>query len=259
MVLIPTAVVLMVLLRQYPLKPECGRLVLLPPGTAPFQGPGPYHLLPRSPGACLWPALAGEGGLDGPAFFECATRANEWSEIETTRRHRLPPVLRQMPRRLCEPLCIAFGTSVSSPTAPTYQLYDLPHKLKPRLYMEAREPWRVVREMKGWEQAATAEARSFLHDLLADRSAHDTFYVQLPVPGASNRCRLLQGIVVARPDAVAIEHQPTKLFSHPTHPVYMGMAKWPWNAFSRGGRALQAGPTRASAGSGAQLTFTGVQ
>ena len=63
-----------------------------------------------------------------------------------------------MPRRLCEPLCIAFGTSVSSPTAPTYQLYDLPHKLKPRLYMEAREPWRVVREMKGWEQAATAEA-----------------------------------------------------------------------------------------------------
>ena len=62
--------------------------------------------------------------------------------------------------------------------------------------MEAREPWRVVREMKGWEQAATAEARSFLHDLLADRSAHDTFYVQLPVPGASNRCRLLQGIVV---------------------------------------------------------------
>ena len=101
-----------------------------------------------------------------------------------------------MPRRLCEPLCIAFGTSVSSPTAPTYQLYDLPHKLKPRLYMEAREPWRVVREMKGWEQAATAEARSFLHDLLADRSAHDTFYVQLPVPGASNRCRLLQGIVV---------------------------------------------------------------
>ena len=108
----------------------------------------------------------------------------------------VPPVLRQMPRRLCEPLCIAFGTSVSSPTAPTYQLYDLPHKLKPRLYMEAREPWRVVREMKGWEQAATAEARSFLHDLLADRSAHDTFYVQLPVPGASNRCRLLQGIVV---------------------------------------------------------------
>ena len=100
-----------------------------------------------------------------------------------------------MPRRLCEPLCIAFGTSVSSPTAPTYQLYDLPHKLKPRLYMEAREPWRVVREMKGWEQAATAEARSFLHDLLADRSAHDTFYVQLPVPGASNRCRLLQAVL----------------------------------------------------------------
>ena len=32
-------------------------------------------------------------------------------------------------RRLYEPLCIAFGTTVSSPTVPTYQLYDLPHKL----------------------------------------------------------------------------------------------------------------------------------
>ena len=38
-------------------------------------------------------------------------------------------------RRLYEPLCIAFGTTVSSPTAPTYQLYDLPHKFTPRLYM----------------------------------------------------------------------------------------------------------------------------
>ena len=42
-------------------------------------------------------------------------------------------------------------------------------------------------------------------------------------------------------------------------PLPLGMAKWPWNAFSRGGRALQAGPTRALAGSGAQLTRTGVQ
>ena len=108
-----------------------------------------------------------------------------------------------MPRRLCEPLCVAFGTSVSSPTAPTYQLYDLPHKLKPRLYMEAREPWRVVREMKEWKQAATAEAISFLHDLLADGSAHDTFYVHLPVPGASNRCRVVQGIVVQTSLALA--------------------------------------------------------
>ena len=39
-------------------------------------------------------------------------------------------------RRLYEPLCIAFGTTVSSPTVPTYQLYDLPHKFTPRLYME---------------------------------------------------------------------------------------------------------------------------
>ena len=40
-------------------------------------------------------------------------------------------------RRLYEPLCIAFGTTVSSPTVPTYQLYDLPHKFTPRLYMES--------------------------------------------------------------------------------------------------------------------------
>ena len=48
-------------------------------------------------------------------------------------------------RRLDEPLCIAFGTTVSSPTVPTYQLYDLPHKFTPRLYMECGSvlvPWR---------------------------------------------------------------------------------------------------------------------
>ena len=49
-------------------------------------------------------------------------------------------------RRLYEPLCIAFGTTVSSPTVPTYQLYDLPHKFTPRLYMESED------------QAAEAEA-----------------------------------------------------------------------------------------------------
>ena len=43
-------------------------------------------------------------------------------------------------RRLYEPLCIAFGTTVSSPTVPTYQLYDLPHKFTPRLYMESEDP-----------------------------------------------------------------------------------------------------------------------
>ena len=43
-------------------------------------------------------------------------------------------------RRLYEPLCIAFGTTVSSPTVPTYQLYDLPHKFTPPLYMESEDP-----------------------------------------------------------------------------------------------------------------------
>ena len=42
-------------------------------------------------------------------------------------------------RRLYEPLCIAFGTTVSSPTVPTYQLYDLPHKFTPRLYIHTWE------------------------------------------------------------------------------------------------------------------------
>ena len=59
-------------------------------------------------------------------------------------------------RRLYEPLCIAFGTTVSSPTVPTYQLYDLPHKFTPRLYMESEDPNPVLREIgvwAGWEQA----------------------------------------------------------------------------------------------------------
>ena len=50
-------------------------------------------------------------------------------------------------RRLYEPLCIAFGTTVSSPTVPTYQLYDLPHKFTPRLYMESEDPNLVLNEM----------------------------------------------------------------------------------------------------------------
>ena len=58
-------------------------------------------------------------------------------------------------RRLYEPLCIAFGTTVSSPTVPTYQLYDLPHKFTPRLYMESEDPNLVLREIgvwAGWER-----------------------------------------------------------------------------------------------------------
>ena len=81
-------------------------------------------------------------------------------------------------RRLYEPLCIAFGTTVSSPTVPTYQLYDLPHKFTPRLYMESEDPNLVLREIgvwAGWEQAGSANTRSFLLDLLKDEDAHDNF------------------------------------------------------------------------------------
>ena len=83
-------------------------------------------------------------------------------------------------RRLYEPLCIAFGTAVSSPTEPTYhQLYDLPHKFTPRLYMESEDPNLVLREIgvwAGWEQAGSANTRLFLLDLLTDEDAHDNFH-----------------------------------------------------------------------------------
>ena len=85
-------------------------------------------------------------------------------------------------RRLYEPLCIAFGTTVSSPTVPTYQLYDLPHKFTPRLYMESEDPNLVLREIgvwAGWEQAGSADTRSFLLDLLKDKGAHDNFLLSL--------------------------------------------------------------------------------
>ena len=88
-------------------------------------------------------------------------------------------------RRLYEPLCIAFGTTVSSPTVPTYQLYDLPHKFTPRLYMESEDPNLVLREIgvwAGWEQAGSANTRSFLLDLLKDGGAHDISCFRNMVP-----------------------------------------------------------------------------
>ena len=99
-------------------------------------------------------------------------------------------------RRLYEPLCIAFGTTVSSPTAPTYQLYDLPHKFTPRLYMESEDPNLVLREIgvwAGWEQAGSANTRSFLLDLLKDEGAHDNFLLQEHGP---TRFRRVRGIIV---------------------------------------------------------------
>ena len=81
-------------------------------------------------------------------------------------------------RRLYEPLCIAFGTTVSSPTVPTYQLYDLPHKFTPRLYMESEDPNLVLREIgvwAGWEQAGSANTRSFLLEDVANALANTKF------------------------------------------------------------------------------------
>ena len=99
-------------------------------------------------------------------------------------------------RRLYEPLCIAFGTTVSSPTVPTYQLYDLPHKFTPRLYMESEDPNLVLREIgvwAGWEQAGSADTRSFLLDLLKDKDAHDNFLLREAGP---TRFRRARGIIV---------------------------------------------------------------
>ena len=99
-------------------------------------------------------------------------------------------------RRLYEPLCIAFGTTVSSPTVPTYQLYDLPHKFTPRLYMESEDPNLVLREIgvwAGWEQAGSADTRSSLLDLLKDKDAHDNFLLREAGP---TRFRRVRGIIV---------------------------------------------------------------
>ena len=99
-------------------------------------------------------------------------------------------------RRLYEPLCIAFGTTVSSPTVPTYQLYDLPHKFTPRLYMESEDPNLVLREIgvwAGWEQAGSANTRSFLLDLLKDKGAHGNFLLREAGP---TRFRRVRGIIV---------------------------------------------------------------
>ena len=99
-------------------------------------------------------------------------------------------------RRLYEPLCIAFGTTVSSPTVPTYQLYDLPHKFTPRLHMGSEDPNLVLREIgvwAGWEQAGSANTRSFLLDLLKDEGAHDNFLLQEHGP---TRFRRVRGIIV---------------------------------------------------------------
>ena len=53
--------------------------------------------------------------------------------------------------------CIAFGTSSASPTAPTYQIYDLPKTVEVRLYMESNKLQCILSEISEWEQVAGTE------------------------------------------------------------------------------------------------------
>ena len=78
-----------------------------------------------------------------------------------------------MLRRLHEPLCIAFGHSVSSPTVPTYQLYDLPKTVEARLYCESDDLQCVLRSAAEWEQAGGTNRSRFLAGLLKDEAMHD--------------------------------------------------------------------------------------
>ena len=75
-------------------------------------------------------------------------------------------------RRLYEPLCIAFGTTVSSPTVPTYQLYDLPHKFTPRLYMESEDPGAFQQANSLLAQAAAANHLTARASFIPRRGRH---------------------------------------------------------------------------------------
>ena len=107
-------------------------------------------------------------------------------------------------RPLHEPICIAFGTSVSSPTVPTYQLYDQPKTVEVRLYMESTDLQCVLKEISEWEQAKGAKRRRFLADLLEDKDLHDEFYVRLPDHEGQRRMRKLRGIIILPPKRVNI-------------------------------------------------------
>ena len=137
---------------------------------------------------------------------------------EKTKRgaHNLSPALRaaickslkkheQEARCLHEPICIAFGTSVSSPTVPTYQLYDQLKTVEVRLYMESTDLQCVLKEISEWEQAKGAKRRRFLADLLEDKDLHDEFYVRLPDHEGQRRMRKLRGIIILPPKRVIID------------------------------------------------------
>ena len=137
---------------------------------------------------------------------------------EKTKRgaHNLSPALRaaickslkkheQEARCLHEPICIAFGTSVSSPTVPTYQLYDQLKTVEVRLYMESADLQCVLNEISEWEQAKGAKRRRFLADLLENnKDLHDDFYVRLPDHEGQRRMRKLRGIIILPAKRVTI-------------------------------------------------------
>ena len=109
-----------------------------------------------------------------------------------------------MLRRLHEPLCIAFGHSVSSPTVPTYQLYDLPKTVEARLYCESDDLQCVLRSAAEWEQAGGTNRSRFLAGLLKDEAMHDDFFVRLPDHDGQRRMRKLRGIIILPAKRVTI-------------------------------------------------------
>ena len=107
-------------LRQYSQKPEFGRLVLRLARAHPLLSFRNGRALP-----------GGRGGFPRPLHDwgrrrekKLSPRVCDSREIATLAARRQAMAV----RRLYEPLCIAFGTTVSSPTVPTYQLFGLPHK-----------------------------------------------------------------------------------------------------------------------------------
>ena len=109
-----------------------------------------------------------------------------------------------MLRRLHEPLCIAFGHSVSSPTVPTYQLHDLPKAVEARLYCESDDLQCVLRSAAEWEQAGGTNRSRFLAGLLKDEAMHDDFFVRLPDHDGQRRMRKLRGIIILPAKRVTI-------------------------------------------------------
>ena len=87
-------------------------------------------------------------------------------------------------RRLYEPLCIAFGTTVSSPTAPTYQLYDLPHKAKQTQDLQHKTTLGVPKPLRIYLQVANR------------KSYH---YLEVNSKRLGGRCRMGLGAVNAAP------------------------------------------------------------